>query len=74
MQTEIYELIKEYIFKPLIGYICSELWHILKRRFLSYIKRYQSKRQKGVGKHAPFILYYTLFPRIKSIHNYFIIC
>lgn len=66
--------IKEYISEPLIGCICNELWHALKRRVLSYIKRYQSKRQKGAGKHAPFILYYILFPRIKSIHNYFIIC
>ncbi len=68
MITEIYELIKEYISEPLIGCICNELWHNLKSRFLSYIKRYQSKRQKGAGKHAPFIFY---SPIILDCHIYY---
>lgn len=54
-----FDLIKEYIFEPLIGCICNELWHSLKRRFLSYIKRYQSKRQKGGGQARP-LSFFTL--------------
>lgn len=62
MTTIDLDSIKEYISEPLIGCICNELWHALKRRLLSYIKRYQSKRQKGAGKHAPFIFNSPVIP------------
>lgn len=68
MTTIDLDSIKEYISEPLIGCICNELWHALKRRFLSYIKRYQSKRQKGAGKHAPFIFN---SPVILDCHIYY---
>ena len=52
METEIYNLIKEYVFKPLIGHICSKLWHCLQKRLLNYINAIKAKRRKrGVGKH-----------------------
>jgi hypothetical protein len=54
METEIYNLIKEYVFQPLIGHICSKLWHCLQKRLLNYINAIKAKRRKrGVGKHAP---------------------
>ena len=52
METEIYNLIKEYVFKPLIGHICSKLWHCLQKRLLNYINAIKAKGEReGVGKH-----------------------
>ena len=60
METEIYKLIKEYVFKPLIGHICSKLWHCLQKRLLNYINAIKAKRRKrGVGKHAPLFFHPT---------------
>lgn len=57
METEIYKIVEEYIFKPLVGYICSKLWDRMTKRILSYKKRYQSAKVERGRRQIPLFLF-----------------
>lgn len=67
METEIYKIFEEYIFKPLIGYLCGKLWDRIAKRIASYKKRYQSAKVER-EETAP-----SLFISNSLIHFYLVI-